>query len=98
MHLKHYFAIILTLILLLASSPMMALAGDWYNNVFRLMRAQLYISAAFFNGLYTSSSETLIQQNATICPAFDSIVQLIAEEIKHHTISFTLSSGNPDIT
>jgi len=59
MHLKQYFAIILTLILLLASSSMMAFAGNWYNIVFRLMRAQLYISAAFFDGLNTSSSTTL---------------------------------------
>jgi hypothetical protein len=98
MHLNHNFAIIPTLILLLAFSPMMALAGDWLNDAFRLIRAQPYIGTAFFNGLNTSSSKTLIQQNATINPAFDSIVQLIAEESNHQTIRFTLPSGNPDIT
>jgi len=81
MHLNRYFAIIPTLILLLASSPMMTFAADWLNDAFRLMRAQPYIGAAFFNGLYTSSSKTLIQQNATICLVFDSISNSLLKKV-----------------
>jgi general stress protein CsbA len=56
-----YFAIILTLILLLASSLMMAFAGDWLNDAYRLMRAQLVIGVALFDGSNSASFKTLVK-------------------------------------
>jgi len=72
----------------------------WLDEAYRRMRSQLYIGAAFFDGLNTSSATTLIQQDASINPAFDSLVQLIAAESSEHTIKFSLPlrKSNPGKT
>ena len=63
----------------------------WLNQAFELMRAQLYIGAAFFDSLNPSqiSEAQLLLPDGSFHPGFDQLILTIAQQ--NHTQTITLS-------
>ena len=61
--------------------------ANWLEDAYLLMRAQLYIGAAFFDGLNPSAGKTaLLHSGSGHHSGFDSLVKIIAQEYNSQTI------------
>jgi hypothetical protein len=70
-----------------------AAQADWLKQAYLLMRSQLYIGAAFFEGLHPSPSseaEALLLPGGEQHPGFEALVQLIALDNNRQTIQVSL--------
>ena len=60
----------------------------WMKQAYLLFRSQLYIGAAFFDGLNSSQAEApkLLLQGGTFHPGFEELIQIIAQDHNEQTI------------
>jgi hypothetical protein len=74
--------------------------ADWMKQAYLLFRSQLYIGAAFFDGLnptHTESSELLLS-GGTYHPGFEELIKIIAQDNNMQTILISSNRNNKRIT
>lgn len=66
--------------------------STWMKQAYLLFRSQLYIGAAFFDGLNPSqsTSATLLLQNGNFHPGFEELIQVIAQDHNSQIIQISL--------